>query len=85
MGYGLGVFLLALGLALVFAVDDTQIGPLEVPTLGWILAAAGALIVVLTAITLNSRRSHSAVARTTHPDGSQTVQERTNRDVPPAV
>ncbi len=75
MGYGLGVFLLALGLILVFAVNDAQVGPVEVITLGWILAAAGVLIIVLTAVTM-SRRSNVAVARTTHPDGSQTVQER---------
>ena len=86
MGYGLGVFLLAIGLICVYAINDTQVGPLEVHTLGWILAAAGVLVIALTAITLNSRRSNTTVARTTHPDGSQTVQERQSRnDTPPAV
>ncbi len=83
MGYGLGVFLLALGLICVYAIDDTQVGPLEVHTLGWIVAAAGALVIALTAFTLNSRRASTTVARTTHPDGSQTVQERQSRDNPP--
>ena len=75
MGYGLGVFLLALGLILVFAVNDARVGPIDVVTLGWILAAAGVLVIVLTALT-TTRRHKVAVARTTHPDGSQTVQER---------
>ena len=81
MGYGLGVFLLAIGLILVFAIDDTQVGPVEVVTVGWILAAAGVLVLALTAISLNGgRRRNETVARTTHPDGSQTVQERSTRD-----
>ncbi len=79
MGYGLGVFLLALGLILVFAVNDTQVGPVEIVTVGWILTAAGVLVIVLTAVTM-SRRNVS-VARTTHPDGSQSVQERRDRRI----
>ena len=75
MGYGLGVFLLATGLILVFAIDDAQVGPIEVYTMGWILAAAGVLVIVLTLVTTSTRRDRT-VARTTHPDGSQTVQER---------
>ncbi|MBB6626477.1 hypothetical protein H5V45_03985 [Nocardioides sp. KIGAM211] len=82
MGYGLGVFLLALGLILVFAVNDTQIGSVEVPTLGWILALAGVLIIVLTAVQMNRSRRSTAV--TTHADGSRTVSERRD-DVPPTV
>ena len=80
MGYGLGVFLLAIGLILVFAIDDTQVGPVEVVTVGWILAAAGVLVLALTALTLGGRRRNTTVARTTHSDGSQTVQERSTRD-----
>ncbi len=80
MGYGLGVFLLALGLILVFAVNDTRVGPVDVVTLGWILTAAGILVIALTAVTM-TRRSNVSVARTTHPDGSETVQERRDRGV----
>ncbi len=55
MGYGLGVFLLALGLILVFAVNEVQVGPVEVMTLGWILAGAGVLVIALTAVTMSRR------------------------------
>ncbi|GAA0971975.1 hypothetical protein ENKNEFLB_01472 [Nocardioides aquaticus] len=55
MGYGLGVFLLALGLILVFAVNEVQVGPVEVITFGWILAGTGVLVIVLTAVTTPRR------------------------------
>ena len=70
MGYGLGIFLLALGLILALAVTDA-INGVDLTLVGWILAAAGALCIVLTAATAMSGRSRTT--RTTHPDGSQTV------------
>jgi hypothetical protein len=73
MGYGAGAFLLAVGLILALAVQDNLNG-VDLTTVGWILAAVGALVIVLTAMTWN--RSHRTVATTTHPDGSQTVQDR---------
>lgn len=82
MGYGLGVLLLALGLILVFAIRDTQIGPVEVQTLGWIIALAGVLIIALTAAQLNRSRRSTAVTR--HSDGTETISERRD-DAPPAV
>jgi hypothetical protein len=85
MGYGLGVFLIALGLILAFAVTD-MISNVDLTMVGWIIALAGVLIVVLTAVQANSRRRATAVATTTHSDGSQTVAERrTESDPPPAV
>lgn len=80
MGYGLGVFLLAIGLILALAVQDS-IDAVDLTLIGYILAGAGLLVIVLTAMQMNSRRRSSAV--TTHSDGSQTVQER--RDDPPAA
>ena len=50
MGYGLGIFLLALGLILAFAVRDAIDG-VDVTMVGYILAAVGALAIVLTAVT----------------------------------
>ena len=83
MGYGLGVFLLALGLILAFAVQDA-IDAIDLTMIGYILAGAGLLIVVLTGVQANRRSQHTTVARTTHPDGSQSVQERsTHQDPPP--
>jgi hypothetical protein len=85
MGYGLGIFLLALGLILALAVQDT-ISNVDLTMVGWILVLAGALVIVLTAVTLNRGRSARTVATTTHPDGSQTTTEQQHRnDPPPAV
>ena len=85
MGYGLGVFLLALGLIFALAVQD-GIDAIDLTMIGWILAAAGILVVVLTAVQANAKRSHTSTARTTHEDGSQSVTERrTEQDPPPAV
>ena len=81
MGYGLGVFLLALGLILALAVTDAISG-VDLTMIGWILAAAGLLVIVLTAVQANRSRRTSAV--TTHADGTRTVTERRD-DVPPAV
>jgi len=80
MGYGLGVFLLAVGLILAFAVTDNLAG-VDLTMVGYILAAAGALIVVLTAATLASRRRSTQV--TQYSDGRRVVDERA--DPPPAV
>lgn len=84
MGYGLGVFLLALGLILAFAITDSIAG-VDLTLVGYILAAAGILVIVITAVTLGSRRRSHAVTTTTRADGSQdVVQRRTDVD-PPAV
>lgn len=75
MGYGLGGFLLALGLILALAVQDSVSG-VDLTMIGWILAAVGAVLLLVTAITLNSGRNRRSEAVTTHPDGSQTVHEQ---------
>ncbi len=56
MGYGLGVFLLALGLILVFAVQDA-IEAVDLRMVGWILAAAGVLVIAITAMQMNTQAS----------------------------
>ena len=81
MGYGLGVFLLALGLILALAVTDAISG-VDLTMIGWILAAAGVLVILLTAVQANRARRTTAVTR--HADGSETVTERRD-DVPPVV
>lgn len=82
MGYGLGIFLAALGLVLIFALDIDIPGVTD-DTLGWILVLAGVLIVVLTAVQLNSRRRAQTTATTTHADGTQTVEQRSTQQDPP--
>ncbi|GAA4126768.1 hypothetical protein GCM10022215_36730 [Nocardioides fonticola] len=74
MGYGAGGFLVAVGLVLALAVDDTVQG-VDLVTVGWILTAVGAVLLLLTAITMTSGRRARSVATTTHADGTQTVRE----------
>jgi uncharacterized protein YacL len=85
MGYGLGVFLIVVGLVLALAVTDA-INNVDLTMVGWIMAAGGVLVLVLTAVQLNARRRSTSVATTTHADGSQTVDERRNDlDGPPVA
>ncbi len=85
MGYGFGIFLIAAGLILALAISD-RIEGIDLGLIGWILAGAGALVVVITAIQANARRSATTTATTTHPDGSQvTGQRTTERQDPPPV
>jgi hypothetical protein len=84
MGYGLGVFLLAVGLILALAVRDA-IDAIDLTMIGWILAAVGALAIALTAMTTMRSRSSSSVATTTHADGSQTTTEKRQDTEPPAT
>ena len=83
MGYGLGVFLLALGLILAFAVQD-MIDAVDLTMVGYILCLAGILVLVLTAVQMNSRRRTSTTATTTDAQGRQASTERhTESDPPP--
>ncbi len=83
MGYGFGIFLIAIGLILIYALE-VDIPGVGQEALGWILVVAGLLIVILTAVQLNARRRSASVQTTTHSDGSQTVQERrADLDPPP--
>ncbi len=85
MGYGFGIFLLAVGLILALAVQDT-INNVDLTLVGWILTLVGVLMIVLTAVTLNRGRATRTVATTTHRDGTQTTTEQQQRnDPPPAV
>ncbi|MGC4109035.1 MAG: DUF6458 family protein [Nocardioides sp.] len=85
MGYGLGIFLLAVGLILALAVQDT-INNVDLTMVGWILAAVGALAIVLTAVSVNRGRGARTVSTTTHADGTQTTTEQAHRqDPPPSV
>ena len=83
MGYGLGVFLLAVGLILAFAVQD-RIDAIDLTMIGYILCLAGVLVIVLTAVQLNARRRSTTTATTTDAQGRQaTTERRTESDPPP--
>ncbi len=83
MGYGLGVFLLALGLILAFAVQD-MIEAVDLTMIGYILCLAGLLVIVITAIQTNTRRRTSTTATTTDSAGRSATTERHVESDPPA-
>jgi hypothetical protein len=62
MGIGVGIFLLALGAVLAFAVDWKLAG-LDLQAVGWILMAAGTIGLVLFFYFWNRRRAPRLVAR----------------------
>jgi Domain of unknown function (DUF6458) len=49
MGLGVGIFLIAVGAILAFAVNDTS-GAVDIDTVGWILMGVGLLGIVLSMI-----------------------------------
>lgn len=75
MGYGAGALLLAVGLILALAVSD-HVNGVDLTLVGWILAAVGVLVILLSLLTWNRTRANRSVETTTHADGTQTVQER---------
>ncbi|OLT18899.1 hypothetical protein BJF86_02770 [Serinicoccus sp. CNJ-927] len=68
MGIGLGIFLLAVGAILSFAVGDLT-SVVDLPTVGYILMAAGVLSLLL-GLVMNTQRNN-----TTHRE----IIERNNR------
>jgi hypothetical protein len=87
MGYGGGIGLIVIGLILALAINDEQIGPVDVGMIGWILTLGGIVLLVLAIAQNNTRRKHTTVATTTHADGTQTSEQRSTerQDPPPAV
>ena len=87
MGYGGGIGLIVIGLILALAVNEEQIGPVNVGMIGWILTLGGVVLLVLAIMQNNAKRKHTTVATRTHADGTQTAEERSSErhDPPPAV
>lgn len=83
MGFGGPIGLIVVGLILALAFNDQQIGPLQIPTIGWILVLAGALWLVLTLVQQNTRRRHTTTATTTDAQGRQATTQRTTEADPP--
>jgi len=79
MGIGLGVLLIVAGAILAFAVDATVSG-INLKLVGWILIAAGILVILLSLLIFmpRARRSRTS-AVTTDEFGRQTYTERDNR------
>jgi uncharacterized sodium:solute symporter family permease YidK len=75
MGYGLGAFLLAVGLILALAVTDS-INGVDLTMVGWILALVGILSLILTAVTANRSRGIRTVETTQDSAGRHVVSDR---------
>jgi hypothetical protein len=56
MGIGGSILLIVVGAILTFGLDDTNLGPFNLDTIGWILQIAGLVGLVLTLYFWNSRR-----------------------------
>lgn len=84
MGYGGAVGLIVVGLILALAINEEQVGPLNVGTMGWILVLAGVVWLVLTVAQQNTRRRATVVATTTDAEGRQATSERRTETDPPA-
>ena len=56
MGIGAGIFLIALGAILAFAVN-LDLGGIDINVIGWILMAVGALGLIMTALIWGRRRT----------------------------
>ena len=75
MGYGLGAFLVVVGLVLALAVTD-RVSGVDLTAVGWIMTLVGVVVLALTAFTWNRSRGAHSLTTTTHTDGSQSVSER---------
>ncbi len=71
----LGIVLLVIGAICTFALTVVVPG-VALQTVGWILMVAGLLVAVLAYVRDNQTRRTAHVARTEHPDGTETVTER---------
>lgn len=84
MGYGGAIGLIVLGLILALAINEEQVGPVDVGTMGWILVLAGLVWLVLTMVQQNTRRRATTIATTTDAEGRQATTERRTETDPPA-
>lgn len=64
MSIGLGIFLIALGAILSFAISDALPG-VNLEMIGWILMAAGLATTVIAVILMSQRRTSPARSTTT--------------------
>jgi membrane protease YdiL (CAAX protease family) len=76
MGIGVGIFLIALGAILTFAVDWT-VGGLDLKAVGWVLMAAGVAGLILFFYFWNRRRVPVAVAQHSLREAPRTYDDAT--------
>ena len=80
MGYGLGVALIVVGLIFALALASYSS---VLAMVGWILVVGGVLVVVLTAVQLNTRRRSTTTTRTVDAQGRETITETHRNDAGP--
>jgi hypothetical protein len=74
MGFGVGIFLLALGAILAFAVHASVSG-LDLAVVGWVLMGAGLLGIILDLVVFAPRRRvHTTYAEPVQPAGPAYVR-----------
>ncbi len=74
MTMGGGIGLIAVGAILMFALNDTEVGPVNFYVIGLILVLAGIAGIVISILQSSTRRKAESVEVTHHEDGS--VSER---------
>ncbi len=75
MSIGLGIALIVIGAIFAFAIE-VPIPGLDGHAFGWILIAAGVLVLVLSMVMANTARKRRSVVVTEHPDGTVSESER---------
>jgi hypothetical protein len=88
MGIGGSILLVVVGAILTFGLDDTDLGPFNLDTIGWILQIAGLVGLVLTLYFWNSRRRPAvssapppppSAGTAIPPSADEVVERRTRR------
>ncbi|MEF2977814.1 DUF6458 family protein [Subtercola sp. YIM 133946] len=79
MSLGLGIFLIAVGAILAFAVNVT-VAWIDLATVGYILMAAGVLIVILGIVLIARKRSSVSTTRSGIDANGQQVTRSERRD-----
>ncbi|GAA4243696.1 DUF6458 family protein [Dactylosporangium darangshiense] len=84
MGIGGSILLIVVGAIMTFGLDDTDLGPFNLDTIGWILQIAGLVGLVLTLYFWNTRRRAvppppPAAGTAIPPTADEIVERRTRR------
>jgi hypothetical protein len=87
MGIGSGIALVVIGAIIAFAIDVDLGGAVDLPLIGYILMAAGAVVFLISIVLMFRRRSAVSTQRTTvdPASGDQVTTRRTTDDGDPVA